>query len=104
MRTLLKVTIPVEQGNRAIKDVTLERTMENTLNKLRPETSYFYADNGRRTALIVFDLKNTADIPAIAEPFFLELNANVEFSPVMNVEDLKKGLAAAMESLAVLKH
>jgi hypothetical protein len=41
---------------------------------------------------MVFDLKDPSEIPAIAEPFFLNLNAKVEFSPVMNAEDLKKGL------------
>ena len=32
----------------------------------------------------------------IAEPFF-EMGARVEMQPVMNFEDLKKGLSAAMK-------
>ena len=35
-------------------------------------------------------------MPAIAEPFF-EMGARVEVQPVMNFEDLKKGLSAAIK-------
>jgi hypothetical protein len=35
-------------------------------------------------------------IPVIAEPFF-EMGAKVEFHPVMNFEELKKGLSASIK-------
>ncbi len=41
---------------------------------------------------MVFDLKDSSDLPRIAEPFFMGLNATVEFTPVMNADDLKAGL------------
>ena len=66
---------------------------------LRPETSYFYAEHGRRAALFVFDLKETSQIPQIAEPLFTRLNAEVEFFPVMNAEELKTGVEKAMKNL-----
>ena len=34
-----------------------------------------------------------ADMPRVAEPFFMGLNAKVEYAPAMNAEDLKKGLS-----------
>jgi hypothetical protein len=37
-------------------------------------------------------LKDPSEIPAICEPFFMNMNAKVEMSPVMNADDLKKGL------------
>ena len=39
----------------------------------------------------------TAQIPAIAEPFFQMLNATVEFIPVMNADDLRSGLQRAAQ-------
>ena len=34
-----------------------------------------------------------ADMPPFAEPFFMELDADVQMSPVMNPADLEKGLS-----------
>jgi hypothetical protein len=90
MRCLLKVSIPVETGNAAISDGSLPRTMESILGELKPEASYFTDDNGKRTGFIFFDLKDTSQIPAIAEPWFLAFNAHIELHPAMNLEDLRK--------------
>jgi len=90
MRCLLKVSIPVETGNAAISDGTLPKTIESILAELRPESAYFAEENGNRTGFIFFDLKETSQIPAVAEPWFLAFNAHVEFHPAINIEDLKK--------------
>jgi hypothetical protein len=50
--------------------------------------------DGRRTAYFVFDLPEPSAIPVFAEPFFVEMEAEVQFSPVMNGEDLQKGLSS----------
>ena len=92
MRTLVKVTVPVEAGNRAIKDGRMQKVLAEASERLRPEAAYFLADKGIRTALYVVDLKDPSDIPVIAEPFFTEFNAAVEFIPVMTADDLKKAL------------
>ena len=90
MRCLLKVTIPVDAGNAAISNGTLPKTIESILGELKPEAAYFAEDSGQRTGFIFFDLKETSQIPAVAEPWFLAFNADVEFHPAMNLEDLKK--------------
>ena len=89
MRCLLKVTIPVEAGNAAISNGTLPKTIESILNESRPEAAYFATENGKRTGFIFIDLKDASQIPAVAEPWFLAFNAQVEFHPAMNLEDLK---------------
>ena len=89
---LLRVQLPVERGNAAIKDGSLQRTIESVLNTLKPEAAYFFPENGKRAALLVFDLPDPSQIPVVAEPFFQQLEASVEFTPVMNLEDLQAGL------------
>jgi len=103
MRTLLKVTLPTGPGAPGAKDGTIERVMGETANRLRPEASYFYPENGHRTAILVFDLKSPSDLPVIAEPIITELNASVELFPVMNAEELKRGLATVMEQNAAMR-
>jgi hypothetical protein len=90
MRCLLKVSIPVEAGNATISDGTMPKTIESILNELKPEAAYFAEENGKRTGFIFLDLKDTSQIPAVAEPWFLAFNAHVEFHPAMNLEDLKR--------------
>ena len=91
MRMLMTVSIPVEAGNAAAKAGTLGSTVEQILADLKPEASYFFADdNGQRSCSIVFDMKDTSEIPAVAEPWFLAFNAKVSFRPIMNSQDLAK--------------
>jgi hypothetical protein len=93
MRMLLRVSIPVESGNAAAKAGTIGSTIERIVADLNPEAAYFFADdNGDRSGSIVFDMKDTSQIPAIAEPWFLAFNARVSLRPVMNPQDLAAGL------------
>jgi hypothetical protein len=92
MRMLLRVSIPVETGNAAAKNGTLDKTVEKILAGLKPEAAYFFTDDdGQRSASIVFDMKDTSEIPAIAEPWFLAFSAKVSLRPVMSAADLQKG-------------
>ena len=91
MRMLLRVSIPVEAGNAAAKAGTLGSTIEEILADLKPEAAYFLADDsGNRSGSIVFDMKDTSQIPAVAEPWFLAFNAKLSFRPIMNPQDLAK--------------
>src|SRR4051794_7748580 len=64
MRMLMKVQMPTESGNDAIKDGSLPQVMASSLEALRAEAAYFTAEDGMRTALIFFDMKDASDIPA----------------------------------------
>ncbi len=97
MRTLLKVTMDVEAANKAIQSGEFGRVMGELAEMIQPEASYFLTEQGCRTGLYVFDLKDPSQIPQIAEPLFQILLAEVQFTPVMNQEELGKGLEALAE-------
>ena len=93
MRTMIKVEIPVESGNEAIQEGTMEEVLKDFMSTWEPEAAYFIAMNGVRTAILVVDIKDPSQIPLITEPLFMELDASVEMFPCMNADDLMKGLA-----------
>jgi hypothetical protein len=90
---MARISMPVESGNRAIKDGTLGAVMQRAAERWKPEAMYFTTFDGQRTAYLVFDLPDASGIPSFAEPFFAELNASLELAPVMNGDDLQKGLS-----------
>ena len=102
MRMLLKVSIPVEAGNAAVRSGTLGATIQKILDEVKPEAAYFSEHGGVRTGYIIFDMQKSSQLPALAEPWFLAFNAKVELHPTMTMEDLKNS-APGMES-AVKKY
>jgi hypothetical protein len=98
MRMLLKATADTQTANAAIADGSLPKVIKETMDRIKPECSYFLTENGNRTSFMVFDLQDPSEIPGIAEPLFSVLKAKVEFHPVMNIEELQKGLKATMKA------
>lgn len=93
MRFLFKISFPVEAANAAAKKNGLA-VIGQILEQQKPEAAYFIADAGRRTAILIIDLAAASDIPAIAEPWFLALNASIEATPAMVREDIEKARPA----------
>jgi hypothetical protein len=98
MRMLMKVQMPTESGNNAIKNGSLPQIMSSALEALKAEAAYFTADDGMRTALIFFEMNDSSEIPPAAEPFFIGLGAKITLSPVMNAQEMQAGVAKAMEA------
>jgi hypothetical protein len=91
MRMMMQLSIPVEAGNRAARTGAFGPSFQKILEALKPEAAYFTTRaSGERGGFI--DLKDTSQIPAVAEPFFLAFNARVTFSPVMNAQDLANAM------------
>ena|ERR1041385_6836594 len=90
MKFLMTVKIPGEAGNHAMKTGAIPKKLEQILAEIKPEAAYFTTKHGMRTALLVVNMTDASQMPALAEPFFLAFNAQVSVTPVMTAEDLMK--------------
>ncbi len=88
MRFLFKMSWPVEVGNAAAKEGF--SAVQQILEEQKPEAIYFIAEGGRRTGIMIIDMDDVSQLPAIAEPWFLAMNASIEVTPAMVLEDLQK--------------
>ena len=95
MRFVIRVLIPMEAGNKMVKDPNFIQDIEGFIKNTKAEAAYFTEINGDRTAVLIADMSSNDMIPAIAEPFF-QMGAKVEFHPAMVLEDPKKRLAAIL--------
>ena len=90
MRFLVKARMDVEAANALARAGKLGSTIQSIVEDLKPEAAYFVADEGQRTAYLFLDMQDPSQLPAVAEPWFLALNADIEATPAMIAEDLEK--------------
>jgi NMD protein affecting ribosome stability and mRNA decay len=96
MRFLFRVIFDTEAGNRTSSDPNFIKNIQGFMDKTRAEAAYFTVVNGDRNAIFIIDMQSVDMMPVVATPFF-QMGAKVEFFPVMNLEDLNKGLSAAIK-------
>jgi hypothetical protein len=94
MRMMMKAKMDSAAASKAIRDGRMPEVMQSTMEQLKPEAAYFGPDGGQRTAFIVFEMDDPSQLPAISEPLFSEFHATVEVFPVMDRDDLERGLSA----------
>ena len=99
MRFMVKVIWDVEKGNELARKGNLGEIAQTILEEIKPESAYFLAQEGKRSAILFVDMDDASKIPAIAEPWFLALNARMEFKPVMTLEDLQKAGASIAKAV-----
>ena len=92
MRFLIRAKIPADSGNKMIQDPDFLKKMEDYINKVKPEASYFMPLEGQRTGAFIVNLESNDQVPAVVEPLFQWWGANVDVIPIMNFDDLKRGL------------
>jgi len=96
MRMLLIAKNPPAKFNAGVRDGSTGKKLMKIIEELKPEAVYFTEMEGKRTAVMVINLKDASEIPKYAEPFFLNFDSEVEFHPVMSPEDLGR---AGLEDL-----
>ncbi len=95
MRMMMTVTIPHQKFNAAVKDGTATAKMGKILDAIKPEAAYFTDHHGHRCAFLIVELSDTSKMPALADPWFLTFEADVQLHACMVPDDLKRaGLEA----------
>lgn len=79
-----------DDGNALLRDPLFGKKMQDLLKEVKAEAAYFTTICGSRGGYVIVNLDNASQIPAVAEPFFIWLKAEIEFYPVMTPEDLAK--------------
>jgi hypothetical protein len=90
MRMLMNVKIPHQTFNVAVKDGSVGAKLNKILKANKPKAVYFTEQNGQRGAVLVVDVPDASKVPALAEPWFLTFQADVEFRIAMTPDDLKR--------------
>jgi hypothetical protein len=98
LRLLMHVKIPHAKFNASIKDGTVGQQIIRTLNETKSETAYFTEYDGHRNAILIVNPDDLSKIPALAEPWFLIFDADVQFHIVMSPEELGR---ASLETIAM---
>jgi hypothetical protein len=98
MRMMMKAKMDTAAANKAIHEGRMRTVMQSMMEQLKPEAAYFGPDGGKRTAFIVFQLDDPSQLPMISEPLFAEFGATIEVCPVMDRDDLERGLSALSSS------
>jgi hypothetical protein len=90
MRFLVHVSFPPEKFNQAVLDGTVGAKMGKILEETKPEAAYFCAQDGKRGGFLVVNMNDVSEMPRLAEPWFINFDATVEFLPTMTPADLQK--------------
>ena len=99
MKYIMKVKIPNAHGNEVMKDPEFGTKMKRVLDEVKAEEAYFTTIDGCRGSFIVVNMSDSTQMPLLAEPFYLWLNADVDFIPVMTAKELSQA-APTIESAA----
>lgn len=90
MKYLIKIKIPNETGNIRVKDPKFGMKIQEILTDVKAEAAYFTIVDGCRGGYALVNINDASQIPAVAEPFFSFFGAEVDFLPVMTIDDLAK--------------
>lgn len=88
MRILLQITFPNEPFNTYAREGIAGQKIGRVVEATKPESIYFTEHDGQRGAVAVYRVDKDAQIPALAEPWFLSFNASCKFRVAMTPDDL----------------
>ena len=96
MRFFIQARIPTEAGNKMVQDPNFLKKLEDYINKVKAEATYFFEADGNRVFAFIVDIQSADQIPIILEPLFSGMDAHIQLHPVMSLDDLKKAIPQAV--------
>lgn len=87
---LVNIILPIEPFNSLVRSGKAGEILGRIIEDIQPESIYFSEQEGCRGAFMVVEIKDASEIPAVAEPWFLNFEASCEFRIAMTPDDLMK--------------
>ncbi len=99
MRVMITFSVNPEKGDQLIKEGRIGETIASILEDLQPEAAYFTDVEGTRGGVLVVDMEDASQMPAMTEPLLLGVGATVHLQPVMTPEDLREAAGEALQQM-----
>ena len=93
MRFMIEFSVPTQHGNEVVRSGKIDKIFKKLGEEFKPEAMYFYPADGLRAGCIFLKSDNPAICAAVGERLWFGLQAQVKVTPVMNGEELGKGLS-----------
>ena len=87
---LLELRFPHEPFNTKVQNGTAGPLMKRILDEIKPEAVYWTEREGHRAGILIVNIDESSEVPALAEPWFLNFNADCQLRIVMSPEDLER--------------
>jgi hypothetical protein len=92
MRLMMTFKIPTDAGNKAGAAGDIGAAIDKLIKDTGAYESYFYMKDGMRAGVLFFEESDQANLTRYNEPLMQSLSAEIDIIPVLNLEDLKRGL------------
>jgi hypothetical protein len=97
MKVMVTFSFPTPSGNPVVRSGKIAEIFGGLVADLKPEAVYLYPVRGERGGHFIVNMTDSSEVATIAERFWHGLSATVEMTPVMDGQDLQKGLAGLNE-------
>jgi len=93
MRFMIQFSVPTQHGNEVVRSGKIDKVFKKLAEEFKPEAMYFYPAGGERAGCMFIQSDNPSICAAIGERMWFGLRAQISVTPVMNADDLGRGLS-----------
>lgn len=90
MRVMFRISIPLEPFNTLAREGVAGQKIGRIVEETKPESIYFTGNKYGRGVVAVYDIQDGSGFPAVAEPWFLTFNAEIEYDAAITPDELRE--------------